>query len=634
NGTSLRILREMCVRLGVDSRRAITAVGYSFSLITGFTEEEIIGKSFDDLAVRIVEAQDELLHCCPTAPVFGKECTMEAKDGRTLNLLANCAPVRSAHGEVVGGIVSLADVTELIEAREAAQAADQAKSEFLARMSHEVRTPMNAILGFTDLVLEEDMPPAQRGVLDAIKRSGQTLLTLLNDILDLSKIEADKMVLSRKPLNLESIVYDVSEMAGILAADRKLEILCHVDELPSNLEGDPTRIQQILANLLSNSVKFTKEGEVVTEVRLLRETEERANVSIGVRDTGIGISEDKLDSVFDVFTQADGSASRRYGGTGLGLAICRRLVTMMGGEIRVDSRKGEGSTFEVNLWLNKTSSEKVEDYRPSADQFPGACVLIVDDNGTSLRILREMCVRLGVEPVCVPTTTEALAYVLERAFDLILVDSTMPDMDCYQFASEIRQRRPEAPSFLVAMASRTREQRDLLRRASPFLGVLLKPVRRTALIEMLRKAGGLAHQAPDFGPGRFPAAPAGPKLQVLLAEDDLLSQKMALWMLRKLGHETDLAENGSEAIEMGKVRDYDLILMDMHMPVVDGIQAAKTLRQAGIAVPIVAVTAAAMMEDRQRCLEAGMNDYVSKPMDRETLMEIIKKHCLGKEGAG
>jgi two-component system sensor histidine kinase/response regulator len=608
----------------VDSHHVITKVGDAFILMSGLERDELIGRRFEDLEILSASRADGELPCTHPAPVFGAECTMQARDGRMLRLLANSAPIRDASGNVVGGIIAFVDVTELIEAREAAKAADQAKSEFLARMSHEIRTPMNAILGFTEVMLGEDISEVQRDSLSAVKRGGTRLLALLNDILDLSKIEADKMELASRVLDLESIVFDAIEMARPIAEEKGLELLCDVPRFPRELIGDPTRIQQILVNLLSNAMKFTQQGEVVTTVRLREETEDRVSLSFSVTDTGMGIPEDKLECIFEAFTQADGSATRRFGGTGLGLAICRRLVQMMGGTICVDSTPEHGSRFQFDVWLDKGEPRRDRtDKEVGEGPLQGKTILIVDDNQTSLDIICNMCRGLGITPVCVTSLDRAWQQVMEGDYDAVFVDAEMSRADTHRFAGRIKEQFHNERPAVIALTAYTRRQRVLSGPGSSFDGALLKPVRMSSLIRAIA--------SPRDDRQEFACAPHEPArgkvCRILLAEDDLLSQKLAVWMLTKLGHEPHLAEDGEQALAMARTGDYDLILMDVHMPLLDGTQVARALRDLGKTTPIIGVTAAVMAEDIDRCIDAGMNDFIAKPVDRDNLAAVIAKYC-------
>lgn len=610
----------------VDSNQLVTKVGDAFALMTGVDRDRLVGKRFEDLGIAPAgKAGDEIPSSGPD-PVFGAECTMRRADGHVLRLLANSAPLRDALGNVIGRIIAFADVTELIEAREAARAADEAKSQFLARMSHEIRTPMNAILGFTEVILEENISEVQRDALTAVERGGKRLLALLNDVLDFSKIEADKMELLSKVLDLESMVFDAIEMARPIAEKKRLELLCDIPAFPWELIGDPTRLQQILGNLLSNAVKFTQRGEVVTTIRTPVETEDRVKVSISVTDTGVGIPEDKLDSIFETFSQADGSATRRFGGTGLGLAICRRLVQLMDGSISVKSSLGEGSRFDVDIWLDKGNTRHEQaDRRPHGIAFAEASVLIVDDNPTSLDILEAMCRRLGITPVCQSSPDPASKDLINGNYDVILIDAEMSEREPRLDAVKLKERFKRASPTIIALTSDTRRHRALSGHGSMFDDALLKPVRMSALIKMLEATRNGGQRTADGQRGLTKHPVRGTRRRILLAEDDLLCQKLAIWILTRLGHETDLAEDGRGAIEMAREESYDLILMDVHMPHVDGGQAARKLRDLGLTTPIVGVSAAVMAEDRERCIEAGMNDYISKPVSPKTLTNVLEK---------
>jgi CheY-like chemotaxis protein/nitrogen-specific signal transduction histidine kinase len=587
-----------------------------------------VGKTFSDLYVPPQEDASTLFPCCPHHPVFSQDCSIRGKAGRIIKALGNAAPVKDSSGEIAGGIVSFVDVTELMEAREAAETADHAKSRFLATMSHEIRTPLNAILGFTEILLDEELSEEQRDALEAIERSGDTLLVLINDILDLSKIEADKIELERIPFSLENLVFEVSELNRPWAEKKDIQILCDIRDIPQQVMGDPTRLRQVLTNLMNNAVKFTDHGEIITTARTIDETDDQVHIELNVHDTGMGIPEKAYGSVFDMFSQSDGSTTRKHGGTGLGLAISRRLVRLMGGDLTVTSRLGKGSTFTFRLWLNKNGSNafrKQEDI--SADEFQGRTVLIVGDDLSSSRIMQNMVREMGMKCLWAKTGQDGLDLLTAMHVDLIVVEMQIPVMNGCEFAARVRKEHSAARFPMVALSRYSSPARSGANTGHMFEAHLVKPVRRALLrsvmLRVFRHGDG---ETMGFVQDK-PHLPSMTGLHVLLAEDNPLNQKVAMIMLSRMGHTTDLAEDGERAVQMAQSGSYDLIFMDMQLPNVNGLEATRVLRSVGLDVPIVAVTASAMKGDRERCLEAGMDDYVTKPICRRTIAEIMFKHC-------
>jgi len=507
-----------------------------------------------------------------------------------------------------------------------AEIANMAKSQFLANMSHEIRTPMNSIIGFTELLLDEKLNPAQRETIRTVKNSADILLSLINDILDMSKIEAGQVELEEIPVDLEALVLAAGEMVRARVGEKAIEILCDVQDAPRNALGDPTRLRQVLLNLLGNAVKFTERGEIVTTVRTLDETGEEVHVEIAVRDTGIGIAEDKLDIIFDNFTQADGSTTRKHGGSGLGLAICRHLVKLMNGSISVESKPGEGSTFRFDLRLPKAPGEaRTVQEATDSSALAGKRVLIIDDNPTALRILKELVAAIGAVPTCAGSTREGLERLKGQRFDLALVDVQVPDLDGYAFTASVRQAYPDASPSLIAVTACTQPISDF--RAFGFDVSLRKPVGRKVLICAMRAALGLARPDTRQPPVEEQTAPLPPGLRILLAEDNPVSQELVAKMLGRMGQEVTVVADGARAVEMARTENFDLIFMDMHLPEMTGLEATAALRQAEVATPIVAMTASAMKQDRQACLEAGMNDFLAKPIRQAQLRDVLHHYC-------
>ena len=570
------------------------------------------------------------------------ESEIYRKDGSKIWISENARAVSGATGELLYYEGMVEDITErkrleteLKTAMHAAEAANRMKSEFLANMSHEIRTPMNGVIGMTDLLLMSPLNPEQRSFANTVRVSGESLLIVLNDILDFSKIEAGKLDLEIIDFDLREAIDNIMDLLAAQAHSKGLELAAYIPpDVPTNLRGDPGRVRQIVNNLVGNAVKFTSHGEVVVKVsRLGGNALGPVMLRFEVRDTGIGIELDAQRRLFEAFSQADSSTTRRYGGTGLGLAISRRLVQLMNGEIGVDSIPGRGSTFWFTAEFERpNNTEKL----PTSQDMRGLHVLIVDDNATNREILTHYCHLWKLRSECASSGEEALRLLRFTAhddpFELVILDMQMPNMDGLMLAHTIKNDPLTAPVHLVMLTSLGHHLDPNALKSAGIEACVLKPVQQARLFERLSEvlSGSLTRWAetvkasqklPRLGPASRIA------VNILVAEDNRINQMVALGLLQKLGYAADLAANGLEVLEAMKRTAYDIIFMDCQMPELDGYETTRRIRlEQRVHVPrIVAMTANAIRGEEERCLDAGMDDYLSKPVRIEELRATLER---------
>ena len=611
--------------------------------------EELLGKNdFDfyprEIATPFYEDEQRVIRS-GQAEINREEVGVDSS-GNVSQVMTTQVPLRDKSGRVTGLVGIGRDISHLKrvqadmqKAREAAEAASRAKSEFLANMSHEIRTPLNGVMGMTDLALDTELTPEQREYLETVKMSGDSLLTVINDILDFSKIEAGKIDLEALDFNLRDSLESTLKTMAMRSDEKGLELLCEVaPEVPEMVRGDFSRLRQIVVNLVGNAIKFTDSGEIAVKVQV--ESNEGADCicHFTVSDTGMGVPEDKRELIFHPFSQADNSTTRKYGGTGLGLTISTRLVQMMGGKIWVESEIGRGSQFHFTVRLGRADTKEVKlGTIAPPELLRGVKVLVVDDNRTNCRILEGMLLRWQMKTTSVnggKAALEQLSAAREAGtpFGLILTDMHMPDMDGFALIEQIRDR-PELATATIMMLTSAGHRGDAARCEE--LGVaayLLKPIRQSELREAIaRVLGARQHEGAIPLITRFSLQDSREPdtyLSVLLAEDNLVNQRLAVRLLEKRGHRVVVAATGLEALKAMEKETFDLVLMDVQMPEMDGLEATAAIRKkekgTGRRQPVVALTAHAMKGDREKCMAGGMDGYLTKPIRLQELDQLLE----------
>ena len=633
----------------------ITSWNSGAAAMFGYPPAEAMGRPLN-IGESTPEEEEARRQRLVTGEKFAYDAKAITRSGNVIDIQVAVAPLLDDTNQCIGSIAVARDVTQhkrseeaLRLAREAAEAASQAKSSFLARMSHEIRTPMNGVLGMTELLLETGLSSTQRKYAETVQRSGQNLLGIINDLLDFSKIEAGKLELENVDMDLRRTIEDVVDLLAERAHSKGLELACSV---PANLvtlvRGDPLRLGQILTNLVGNAIKFTEQGAVVIRVASIDETPKHVTLRFEVSDTGVGISPEAQTRIFDEFSQADGSTTRKHGGSGLGLAISKQLVEMMGGAIQVESSLGAGSTFSFTATLEKQETQAREDARGvPMGMLTGVRALIVESTSINRGILHSQMSNWGMTNRVAATPEQAIELLAQAAargapYDIAIIDIGQPGTDAFELSRTIRGRADIAKVRLVVL---TRRQVDIRNaRDAGIDACLAKPVRQTVLYECLVNVmAGQAQEATATPAVRAPAsaAPTGMRGNILLVEDNLINQQVALGILQIQGYNVTVVSNGREALEAHAGGAFDLILMDCHMPEMDGFEATREIRvrengSAGKHIPIIALTANAMAQDREQCLNAGMDDHLSKPFSMLTLQEMLDRwmpHAVSRQTA-
>ncbi len=632
-----------------DTSGCYISCNRAFETLLGVSRQAIIGGTVHDveppeLAERYEALDQELMQ---NGGIQKYEGTIISADKTTHDVMFTKTTFTGADGSLRGMVGVAVDITELKrteralrEAKETAETATKTKAMFLANMSHEIRTPMNGILGMNHLLLDTELTDEQQQYAEAVSNSANALLSLVNDILDFSKIEAGKLEMEILDFDLRTTLEDMNDVLAIAPQNKGLEYACIIThDVPSRLRGDPGRLRQVITNLVNNAVKFTSHGEIVIQVDLVAENETIAVVRFSVTDTGIGIDREKLALLFEPFTQADSSVSRRYGGTGLGLAICRQLVEMMGGEMGVNSEPEKGSTFWFTVKFQKQSRSALVPVDIQTQSIEGMRILVVDDTATNRVILREQLKSWRCRPDEAPDAGTALALLRaaqDDPYKIAILDMQMPEIDGETLGRQIRQDPAFNDMHLVMLTSvGLRGDAARLQQAG-FDAYLTKPIRQSRLYDCL--LGVVNNVRTQQEPStrsiitQYSVADDRKRhLQILLAEDNPTNQLVAIKVLEKLGYRADVANNGLEAIKALEAADYDLVFMDVQMPEMDGYEATKRIRNHQSAVrnhdiPIIAMTAHAMKGDREKCLAAGMSDYISKPIDPQEIVRAMERH--------
>lgn len=625
----------------VDLEGRISVINQSLCKLLGYRERELKDKKisllFDMDKKNFPAAPD------PDWTLYNEEMEWKKKDQTKALMSVSASMITDKNKESAGIVYVATDITErkreeqeLRLAKESAERANRAKSEFLANMSHEIRTPLNAVIGFSDILSDTQLSGIQKDYVDTIRESGNLLLALIDDVLDFSKIEAKEIQLEDIDFNLRKLVEDVLRIARPKVTSKKIELYYfYDDEVPLLFKGDPTRVRQIILNLLNNAIKFTEKGEIGVSVHPAEieasesDTQDKFhNIQISVKDTGIGIPPEKQKIIFNVFTQADSSTTRQFGGTGLGLAICKALVNKMGGKIRVKSEEGKGSVFTFTIKLKESDPSVFAHISPiQADELRDKTVFVVDDNVNARRLIRSFCQKVEMRVTAeVSSAIDGLRELDSKKElpDLIISDTLMPGMDGFEFAQKIKDNPRFKGIKLVAISSDARPGSAREAKDSGFDAFIIKPVTEKGFVNVIKTVLGDKRAQGQIVTTHLAEELAEGKVKVLVADDNLVNQKLVKILLQKIGCEAEIVSNGEEAVEKAMANEYDVCLMDMHMPVMNGIEATRKIRKKGnLTLPIIALTAAALKEGKEQCLKAGMNDFLTQPVQLNKLKQKI-----------
>jgi two-component system sensor histidine kinase/response regulator len=633
--------------IGKDVAGKIISWNMGAERVYGFTEQEAVGQTIAFiLPPGIDEEEPEILRAMQTGQRLEQfETVRRRKDGSLIPVSLTLSIIADNNTTIIGSSTIERDITdskrqkeELQQAKEAAEEATRMRAEFLANVSHELRTPMNAIIGMTQITLDEDVTDDVRDYVQTANDAAHSLLTLLNDILDFSKIESGKFTIANEPFCLRETVDETVKTLSTRAFDKGIELACEIEPAcPDNLMGDPTRVRQVLTNLIGNAIKFTDQGEVILAVKASKEWPQKTRLRFSVRDTGIGIPLDDQRRILEPFMQVDASSTRRHGGTGLGLAICTELIQLMGGRISMESEVGVGSQFSFQLSFARqkdpgSGSIGSNDFTP-IEQLRNMRVLVVDDNETNRRIMSESLSNWSMCPDTANDGQQALGRLQQAReagspYPLVIVDALMPQMDGYALSEEIAERFSDPPPVILMLSSSDRREFRQREEEAGISVYLQKPVSQSDLMDAVIRALNVRFAADDISDGDAQRPRSNAALSVLLAEDTPANQKLVTTILKKRGHAVTVAQNGREAVELFGRQAFDVILMDVQMPSMDGIQATTAMREQEASsdspTPIIAMTAHAMRGDREKCLNAGMDAYIAKPIDAKVLIELVE----------